>query len=159
MTQHRQSSKDAAIRRVLVPTDFSPGADGALRWGTVLAEKFGAELVFLHVLDLSLGALAGLPSDVAAIPAVDELARLVRAEAADGMAKLASRYPQARTLILEGSPRGMILQVAGEESASLIVMGTHGRSGLSHVVFGSVAEHVVRHSRAPVLTVREEEPV
>jgi len=157
VTQRRQSSKDAAIKRVLVPTDFSPGADGALRWGMVLAEKFGAELVFLHVLDLSLGALAGLPSDVAAIPAVDELARLVRAEATDGMAKLASRYPQARTLILEGSPRGMILQVAGEESASLIVMGTHGRSGLSHVVFGSVAEHVVRHSRAPVLTVREEE--
>jgi len=159
MTQSRQTSKDVvAIRRVLVPTDFSPGADEALRWAVVLAEKFGAELVFLHVLDLNLGALAGLPSDVAAIPAVDELARLVRAEAADGMSKLAARYPKARTIILEGSPRSVIVQVAGEEAASLVVMGTHGRTGLSHVVFGSVAAHVVRHSRVPILTVREEEP-
>jgi nucleotide-binding universal stress UspA family protein len=158
MPQRKTGTSDAVtITRILVPTDFSPGAERALRWASVLAERFGAELIFLHALDLNLGALAGLPSDVAAIPAVEELARLVRAEATEGMGKLATRYPSARTVVLEGSPRALIPQVAEEEGASLIVMGTHGRSGLSLVVFGSVAEHVVRTSRIPVLTVRQEE--
>ena len=160
MTKRRPPARDAvAITRILVPTDFSPGAEGALRWAATLADEFGAELIFLHVLDLSLAALAGLPSDVASFPAVDELARLVRAEATTGMANVAARYPDARTIILEGSPRAVIVQVAREEGASLIVMGTHGRTGLAHILFGSVAAHVVRTSPVPVLTVHEEEPV
>jgi len=160
MPERRPASKDViSVTRILVPTDFSPGAEGALRWGVTLADKLGAELIFLHVLDLNLGAVAGLPSDVAAIPAVDELARLLRAEATESMGALAARYPKARTIILEGSPRDAIPRVAREEGASLIVMGTLGRTGLSHLVFGSVAEHVVRHSPVPVLTVRREEPV
>ena len=122
-------------------------------------QKFGAELIFLHVVDLGIAALAGLSPHVAAMPAVDELTRVLRAEATEGMANLAARYPHARTLILEGSPRPLILQAAREEDTSLIVMGTLGRTGLSHLVFGSVAEHVVRHSPVPVLTVRQEEPV
>ncbi|MDP3766726.1 MAG: universal stress protein, partial [Dehalococcoidia bacterium] len=60
-----------------------------------------------------------------------------------------------RTIIREGMPRSMILDVAREVGADLIVMGTHGRTGLTHVFFGSVAEHVVRHSRIAVLTVRQ----
>jgi len=160
MTERRPQAKDAvAITRILAPTDFSPGAERALRWAAALAERFGAELIFLHVVDLGIAALAGLSPHVAAMPAVDELTRVLRAEATEGMANLAARYPHARTLILEGSPRPLILQAAREEDTSLIVMGTLGRTGLSHLVFGSVAEHVVRHSPVPVLTVRQEEPV
>jgi nucleotide-binding universal stress UspA family protein len=59
-------------------------------------------------------------------------------------------------MVREGMPRAAILDVAREVGADLIVMGTHGRTGLTHVVFGSVAEHVVRHSRIPVLTVRQQ---
>lgn len=159
MPQRKTGASQVTIRRILVPTDFSPGAERALRWAATLADGFGAELIFLHVLDLNLAALAGLPSEVAAVPAVEELARLVRAEAAESMGKLSAGYPGARTIVLEGSPRTLIPQVAEEEGASLIVMGTHGRSGLALVIFGSVAEHVVRTSRIPVLTVREDEPV
>jgi nucleotide-binding universal stress UspA family protein len=159
MPQRKTGASRVTITRILVPTDFSPGAERALRWAATLADGFGAEMIFLHALDLNLAALAGLPSEVAAIPAVEELARLVRAEAAESMGKLSARYPGARTIVLEGSPRTLIPQVAEEEGASLIVMGTRGRSGLSLVVFGSVAEHVVRTSRIPVLTVREDEPV
>lgn len=142
-------------RRILVPTDFSPGAEGALAWAKALGAAFAAEITLLHVLDLSLAALAGFPSSLAMVPAAGELLDRIRAEAQEAMAAATARLPGARPLIREGAPRAVILDVAAEVDADLVVMGTHGRSGLAHVVFGSVAEHVVRHSRVPVLTVRQ----
>ncbi|MGH2398763.1 MAG: universal stress protein [bacterium] len=142
-------------RRILVPTDFSPGVESALQWVTSLGQAFKAEIILLHVLDLTIGALAGLPSTVAMVPAAGELLERIRAEAQQEMAKLSGRMPGARTMIREGLPRSMILDVAREVGADMIVMGTHGRTGLTHVFFGSVAEHVVRHSRVAVLTVRQ----
>jgi nucleotide-binding universal stress UspA family protein len=146
------------ITRILATTDFSSGADAALDWADRLARCFNAELILLHALDMSLGAIAGLPSDMAMVPAVEQLSERVREEAAAQMAQLAARYPHARTMIREGTPRAVILDVAREVDASLIVMGTHGRTGLAHVFFGSIAAHVVRHSRIPVLTVRHPAP-
>jgi nucleotide-binding universal stress UspA family protein len=148
---------EVRVRRILFPTDFSPGAETAARWAEVMRHTFGAELVVLHVLDLSLAGLAGLSTQVAMMPAVDELVERVRAEAAEEMARLQARFPQARTVLREGSTRPTILQVAEELGADLIVMGTHGRTGLARVLLGSVAEYVVRHSRIPVLTIREAE--
>ncbi|MBI4278332.1 MAG: universal stress protein [Armatimonadetes bacterium] len=154
-TAHAMKSADVSVKVILCPTDFSPGAEPALAWASVLSRTFGAEMVILHVLDLSLGALAGLPSEMAMVPAVEQLAGRVRAEATESMSRLAARFPQARTTIREGRPRATILDAAAEVHADMIVMGTHGRTGLSHVFFGSVAEHVVRHSPIPVLTVRQ----
>jgi nucleotide-binding universal stress UspA family protein len=145
------------IKRMLVPTDFSSGAEPALAWAAKLGECFNAELVLLHVLDVRLAAMAGLPPDMAMMPAVDDLVKSAHAEAAEQMRQLAARFPTARTLIKEGTPRSVILEVAADLDVDLIVMGTHGRTGLAHVFFGSVAEFVVRHSRIPVLTARQEE--
>jgi len=158
MTAQPAPVPELRVNRILFPTDFSPGAETAARWAAGLALAFGAELVLVHVLDLTLAGMAGMPTQVAVMPAVDELIERVRKEAADEMSRLAARFPGARTIVREGSPRPVILQVAAEVGADLIVMGTHGRTGLAHVLFGSVAEHVVRHSRIPVLTVREAEP-
>lgn len=142
--------------RILVPTDFSPGAEAALDWAQALGAAFGAEVILLHVLDLSIAALAGLPSSMAMVPAAGELLDRIRVETDDEMRRLAARVPGARSLVREGSPRAVILEAARETGAQLIVMGTHGRTGLTHVFFGSVAEHVIRHSRVPVLTVRQQ---
>ncbi len=154
----QQKPPEFRLRRVLFPSDFSPAAEPAARWAEALTRAFGAELVLVHVLDLSLAGMAGLPTQMAMMPAVDELIERVRAETAEEMSRLGVRFPQARTIVREGPPRATILQVASEVGADLIVMGTHGRTGLAHVLFGSVAEHVVRHSTIPVLTVRETEP-
>lgn len=143
------------LKRILVPTDFSQGVEPALHWAKALGETFRAEVTLLHVLDLTIGALAGLPAQVAMVPAAGDLLERIRVEAQQEMAKASSRTPGARTLIREGTPRSTILDVAGEIGADMIVMGTHGRTGLTHVFFGSVAEHVVRHSPIPVLTVRQ----
>ncbi len=149
-----QAASPIRIRRILAATDFSPDAERALEWARTLSEAFNAELVILHVLDLSLAGAAGLPTELAAMPAVGQLMDRLRSEAASEMTKLAARHPRARTLLREGSPRTTILEVAREVAADVIVVGTHGRTGLAHVLFGSVAEHVVRHSPVPVLTVR-----
>ena len=154
MTQLQPSAILPEIKRILVPTDFSSGAGAALDWAHRMAQCFNAELVLVHALDLTMGAAAGLPSDVAMMPAVQQLADRLREEAETDMGRLGERYPKARRIIREGLPRQVILDVAKAEEASLIVMGTHGRTGLAHVFFGSVAEHVVRHSRIPVLIVR-----
>jgi nucleotide-binding universal stress UspA family protein len=147
----------AQIKRILVPTDFSAGAEPALTWAAKLTECFGAEVVLLHVLDMRLAALAGLPPDMAAMPAVDELVKSARSEADEQMKQLVARLPGAKTIIKEGPPRTVILEVAADLRADLVVMGTHGRTGLAHAFFGSVAEYVVRHSRIPVLTARQKD--
>ncbi len=152
-----RSQTPPRVKRILAPTDFSPGAESALQWASSLSAAFGADLVILNVLDLSLAGVAGLPMEFAAMPAAAELIDRLRADAKTEMAKVAARYPKAKTLVREGIPRTGILDTAREVGADLIVMGTHGRSGLAHIFFGSVAEYVVRHSRIPVLTVRQEE--
>jgi nucleotide-binding universal stress UspA family protein len=154
MAKRRQPAKEGAPRlsRILVPTDFSAGAEAALAWAMRLANLFRTQVTILYVLDPSLGAIAGLPAHYASMPAYGELLETVRRESKSEMEKIAKRYPKSKTVIREGSPRSVILDAAA--GAGLIVMGTHGRTGLAHVFFGSVAEHVVRHSRIPVLTVR-----
>ena len=145
------------VKRILAPTDFSPGAESALQWASSLGEAFHAEVVILHILDLSLAGIAGLPTEFAAMPAAAELIDRLRAETKTEMAKVAAQYPRAKTVVRETVPRAGILDAAQELGADLIVMGSHGRTGLAKIFFGSVAEYVVRHSRIPVLTVRQDD--
>lgn len=157
MAQQEQNAEQVRVGKILVPTDFSVGAESALAWATKLARAFSAEVVLLHVVDLSIAALAGLPASMAMVPAAGELLEQIREETKQEMSRLAARFPGARTVVREGMPRSAIIDVAKEIGADMIVMGTHGRTGLGHVFFGSVAEHVVRHSHVPVLTVRQRE--
>lgn len=137
-------------RRILVATDFSPGAEGALAWAKMLATAFQLDVVLLHVLDFS-----RFPPGMARVPSAEDLLGRFRTEASEEMAKMVARFPGARPLIREGTPRETILEVAAETTADLIIMGTHGYTGFTHAFVGSVAEHVVRNSRIPVLTVRQ----
>lgn len=142
------------VRRVLAPTGFSPGAEAAVRWAAAVAAAFGAGLTVLHVIDLS--DVVPLPAAVPGFVSLPlgDIVEQTRRGAEEAMAQLLDRYPQAEPLIREGPPPEVILEVATEVGADLIAMGTHGRTGVDRVIFGSVAEHVVRHSPVPVLTVR-----
>jgi universal stress protein A len=142
------------IKTILVPVDFSSGSNCAVEWAQALAGAFGARLVLLHVIDTSANALIGGPGGVLAPPPPAALYDELRREARTAMADLAGRTLGATPLIREGAPRQEILAVATEVHADLIVMGTHGRTGLAHLLFGSVAEHVVRHAPVPVFTIR-----
>jgi universal stress protein A len=146
------------LHRILVPTDFSKHSSNALTYAAAFAEKFGAELHLLHVVqDLSLV----LPDPVSGAPPIgpplDQLTAAVQV-AMDRL--IQEKHLQALKLIKEvreGAPFYEIIRYAKEKEIDLIVMGTHGRSGLVHVLLGSVTEKVVRKAPCPVLTVRHPE--
>lgn len=146
------------IRIILVPTDFSEGADRALAWARALARAFRAEIVLLHVVDLAVAwmPIGGLGAVPAPVPHefVEQFTKGAQA-ALDAMTADASEV--TRRLLRHGHPREVILEVAKEVQADVIVMGTHGRRGFSQLFIGSVAEHVVRHGPVPVWTVRTAE--
>lgn len=137
------------IAQILVATDFSRQAEEALEWALRLRDAFGAKLVFLHVIDIFSLAEFGCRA-----VGGDPLLPVLRDEAKQNMQRWQSRLPEAKVVIREGSPRPVIVDAAVELDCQMIVMGTHGRSGLAHLLLGSVAEYVVRHSKVPVLTVR-----
>jgi universal stress protein A len=134
-----------SLRRILAATDFSAGAGRALAYAETVARRLGAELVLVHVSE----ALAVVPgSDLA------ERQRIAAREQLDAQVdELAGRGLAARAVLRAGLPFDEIVAAADAEGADLIVMGTHGRSGLSHLLMGSVAERVVRQASCPVLTV------
>jgi nucleotide-binding universal stress UspA family protein len=147
------------VSRILVPTDFSEESAAALGWAGTLQQAFDAEVILLHVIDPA--AVAPIVPPIGPVPGagvdptvVAEVVEQVRRQADEQIARVAAEFGRARTLVADGSPGATIVEVAASQWADLIVMGTHGRSGLARVIFGSVAEHVVRHSTVPVLTVR-----
>jgi universal stress protein A len=147
------------LHRILVPTDFSKHSQNALRYGAAFAEKFAAEVHLLHVVqDLALF----IPDNVTGVPLVtppvDQLLDAAR-QTLERRLQEAALPPgiKVRLEAREGSPFYEIIQYAKEIDVDLIVMGTHGHTGLVHVLLGSVAEKVVRKAPCPVLTVRDPE--
>ena len=140
------------IRTILVPTDFSECAASALGWARTLAKAFGAKIALLHVVDLAYVWVASGPAAIPA-PVPDDVAERIMEVAKESLKALAPKGTEiTRRLIRKGHPREVIIEVAKEVHADAIVMGTHGRRGVSYLFMGSVAEHVVRHSPVPVWT-------
>lgn len=146
---------DTAIKTILMPTDFSECATTALTWARTLAAAFKAKIVLLHAVDLV--SYVWVPAGPASVPAPvpDDVAQRIMDVAEKSLHASAARAPEiARRLIRKGHPRDVILEVAKEVAADVVVMGTHGRRRVSQVFIGSVAEHVVRHAPVPVLVIR-----
>jgi nucleotide-binding universal stress UspA family protein len=137
------------VSKILVATDFSLPSEFALEWGRRLSDVFGAKLALLHGVDIF-----GLAEVGCRIVGGDPLLPILRKEATDRMQQWQTRVPGIEGIVREGSPRPLIVESAVELQCQMVVMGTHGRSGVAHLLLGSVAEYVVRHSKVPVLTVR-----
>jgi nucleotide-binding universal stress UspA family protein len=145
-----------AITRILVPIDFSKDSLNALRYATNLATSLNAELRLLHVVDQTY--LAAAPELTVANPKLAKLLQeqwqAARKQLARVAADLAKKGHRVSPLMTRGSSAQVIVDTAKRHGVDLIVMGTHGRTGLAHALIGSVAERVVRTARCPVLTVR-----
>src|SRR5437868_108754 len=129
------------LRRILVPTDFSKWSQNALTYGAAFAEKFGAELILLHVVqDIALF----IPEAVLAVPAVtppvEQFVAAARTALGRAVADLKVPGVTVRHDVAEGVPFEEIIRFARAENIDLIVMGTHGHTGLVHMLMGSVAE-------------------
>lgn len=141
----------AVFDRILVPVDFSDCSLDALECAVVVAQRAKASLMLLHVLEpVSYGLDFTLP-----LPAAREHKREAATERLAGIVTALDAVKVKSELVVRGGlPRDSILDVARAHSADMIVMGTHGRRGLSHAFYGSVAESVLRKSHCPVLMVR-----
>jgi universal stress protein A len=136
-------------QKILFATDFSPASDAALRYATALARDSGAKLLILHVEELVMPYAGGemyLPPPEFPNPELQKM--------------LAQIVPTDQSVAFEhklvlGTPADDIARVAEEGGVDLIVIGTHGRTGLKRVLMGSVAEAVMRHAGCPVLTVKQ----
>lgn len=141
------------VRRILVPVDFSEHAQPVIDWAVHLAQVHGSAVLLLHVyhLPVEFEQMEGayLPQD---------FWDGVREDAARGLEDYAAPIREqgiaVETLVRDGYPATVIEEEASAEDADLIVIGTRGRSGIKHLLLGSIAERVVQHAPCPVLTVR-----
>ncbi|MGD0075051.1 MAG: universal stress protein [Candidatus Binataceae bacterium] len=150
------------ISKILVATDFSDNAGLALSHAEELARKFGAEIIVLHV-DQALAPVLinpepGTGFDPGLFEAGERIAeerRLIAQRELDrAVNRLRESGLKARSILRVGAAFVEIIAAAQAEAVDLVVLGTHGRSGLAHILIGSVAERVVRKCPCPVLTVR-----
>jgi nucleotide-binding universal stress UspA family protein len=142
------------VKNIIAPTDFSQPSYEALAAASELALHFGAELCVIHVVP----ALPALPPDPNFVFKVPEYEQALHADAVANLRKLAEgtvkKGIRTRTMVGHGDAGSEIVRIAQSEGADLIVLATHGTTGWRHLVFGSVAERVVRLAHCPVLSIR-----
>jgi nucleotide-binding universal stress UspA family protein len=143
------------IKKVLVPVDFSDYSKSSLRYAVNFAKHFNAELFLVYVVepmvyppDFSMGQIA--------IPSVDvEMDKRAVEELNNLAGKEIPSELKSKVIVKTGKPFVEIIETASAEDIDLIIIATHGHTGIEHVLFGSTAEKVVRKAPCPVLTLRE----
>lgn len=140
-------------QHILVPTDFSAYADQALDYAMALAQALQARLTLLHVIHLSALTIGDMPPAVLSAT-LQEMATTAHQRMQVTLTRVHHAGLQVDSAIIEGMPLQTIIDTAQDKGADLIIMGTHGRTGLTHVLMGSVAEKVVRLAPCPVLVTR-----
>jgi nucleotide-binding universal stress UspA family protein len=147
------------LKKILVATDFGEAAEAAFLYGRELARNFGATLDVLHVADNLFAHAVGAEGFVAAYPAIQaDIEEAARQQLEQLVCDEDRAVLKAKTIIrVSPTPAMAIVDYAREANIDLIVIGTHGRGAMAHLLMGSVAERVVRTAPCPVLTVRHPE--
>jgi|SRR3990172_10291521 len=143
------------IKRILVPIDFSDYSKSALNYAVEFVRHFKSELYLIYVVepviyppDFSMGQIA--------IPSIDlEMDKRAKDELVNLVKKQIPSEIKTKTIVKTGKPFIEIIETASELDADMIIIATHGHSGMEHILFGSTAEKVVRKAPCPVLTLRE----
>ena len=137
------------LKQILVPVDFSECSRKALRYAIPFAKQFEAEITLVHVVQYPVGATEMM---VGFGQIIDESKKALDAQLAE-----IKDFVPSREILREGNPSVEIVRAATELDSDLIILSTHGHTGLAHVLLGSTAERVVRYAPCPVLVVRERE--
>ncbi len=150
-----------AIKKILVPTDFSPSARDAVLYAVDLAKTFGADLVVMHALEPVLAyPVYGIETPIT-IPQQDEVRKSIDVQMKKLLENDIKGAVRTKTLVREGRAPVEIVRAAKEEHVDLIVIGSAGYSAFTYALLGSTAEKVARKASCPVLLYREkgrEEP-
>ncbi len=144
-----------SIKKILSPTDFSERSYRALETAADFANHFAAELIIVHVVTPI--PTVSVPTNPAAFD-VTEYQKHLHDESEKMLKEIADKSVpeglETRTILTEGKPSDEINRIAEEESVDMIILSTHGHSAIGQLLFGSVADSVVRHASRPVLTIR-----
>jgi nucleotide-binding universal stress UspA family protein len=140
------------LRKILVPIDFSECSRKALHYATALAKLCQAEIFLLHVLEMP-----PVPVQALEIAFMDDTPKESAAKELSEWQAHVGSPTSVKSLVCSGSAYTEIVRTAEENNMDLIVIGSHGRTGLARLILGSTAERVVRHATCPVLVVREHE--
>jgi nucleotide-binding universal stress UspA family protein len=154
----RKTGAAFALRSILVPIDFSRHSKNALKYAVALAERFGASIHLVYVVEPTI-----YPADLGfgqvVLPGVEEE---LRGKGEEELRVLIEREIRGRvkatSTVRTGSPHQEILREAEEQEVGMIVVATHGHTGVEHMLFGSTADRLVRRATVPVLTIRPEVP-
>ncbi len=146
------------FKKILCPTDFSEPADSALQVAREMAHAMQSKLLLLNVVvPVAVPVAVEIPVGAAVTP--EAALRRYREQAEEMIGALVEVLKptglDVQGLVVEGDPADAIVAAAEREAADLVVIATHGRTGWRRLVFGSVAEKVIRHAACPVLTIRE----
>lgn len=145
---------EKTMNLILVPTDFSDHSCEAFEWASIFANQFGAKVLILHVMpEAAAEEIISVPGNPWEKVLESEDKTMIDNYNAC-LATEASAKVEKETLVAVGHDSTEIVNVAKERDASIIVMATHGRTGITHALMGSVAEKVVRSAPCPVFTVR-----
>lgn len=145
------------IKRILCPVDFSPSSNHALRYALASAAAYDAEVELLHVVELPFMpsyTTGGVPD--LSLP-VEKIKQGCQKHMDEMVEKSRTTHPKISGTVIVGTPFLEIVHAAREGKFDLIVVGTHGLTGIKHILIGSVAEKVVRKSPCPVLSVKHPE--
>ena len=146
------------MKTIVHPTDFSDPSKYAMKYAFAFAEEFNAKLYVVHVIEEVSSALY---FDMLQAPPLAQLMEDIEKQARQALADLIPEEIKGKleieTAVRKGAPFLEIIRFADQVGANMIVCGTHGRTGLKHALFGSVAEKVVRKASCPVLSVRHPE--
>jgi nucleotide-binding universal stress UspA family protein len=142
------------FKNILVPVDFGEPSDNAVRIAVDLAKQFRASLTLVHTWEIPAYVYAGV--EVAAVDLYHPMRDVAQRQLDDALAKVKKDVPDAKAVLACGTPWREILAAIERVRPDLVVMGTHGRRGITRALLGSVTEKIVRTSPAPVLTVGAE---
>lgn len=137
------------MAHVLIAVDFDDASRRAIELGKELAKALGADVTLVHVYHMPIYTYPGLEPTI-----LPGFYTEVNTAAKRALEKLAAEVGVGRSILREGDPATEIIAAAEDVGAAMIVVGTHGRRGITHALLGSVAEKVVRSSNVPVVTVR-----
>ncbi len=142
------------IRRILYATDFSRHGSHAFRYAITLAKHFQAKLIIVHAISLPPTIPADPTGGVALTDYFEELEEESKARLQEMLQQAKNHGVEAETVLADGAAHKAVLQEARRLASDLVVVGTHGRRGVEHLLLGSTAEKIVRQSPIPVLVVR-----
>lgn len=150
----RTTEMSYVIRSILAPTDFSEHSHHALEYARLFAERWGASLHLLNVIEPAVFPAEGGLTPIGAMKIADDMEESANAHLHRMIERPELSGLTIQTSIAYGRASSGIIDYAAENGIDLIVIATHGRTGIEHLIFGSTAERVVREAPCPVLTVR-----